>query len=132
MTVIESTTDVNLPVEKVYAFLANLNNHQQLMPENIYNWSSTEDEASFTIQNMAKLAIKISSRIENKELIAIPSEKAPFDVELKWTVADNGSGGTTASHIITADLNMMMKMLASGPLQKLADHQTERLAEILK
>ncbi|MNL25086.1 hypothetical protein D3C87_1465540 [compost metagenome] len=81
---------------------------------------------------MAKIAIKISSRVENKELIALPTEKAPFDVELKWTVADNGKGGTTASHIISADLNMMMKMLASGPLQKLADHQTERLAEILK
>lgn len=132
MTVIESTTEVKLPVEKVYAFLADMNNHQQLMPENIYNWSSTEDEASFTIQNMAKLAIKISSRLENKELTAVPTEKAPFDLELKWTVADNGKGGTTASHIISADLNMMMKMLASGPLQKLADHQTERLAEILK
>jgi carbon monoxide dehydrogenase subunit G len=132
MTVIESTTDVNLPVEKVYAFLADMNNHQQLMPENIYNWSSTEDEASFTIQNMAKLAIKISNRIENQELTAIPTEKAPFDLELKWTVADNGNGGTTASHIISADLNMMMKMLAAGPLQKLADHQTSRLAEILK
>nr|WP_121273438.1 SRPBCC family protein [Pedobacter schmidteae] len=132
MTVIESTTEVNLPVEKVYAFLADMNNHQQLMPENIYNWSSTEDEASFTIQNMAKLAIKISSRVENKELIAVPTEKAPFELELKWTVADNGKGGTTASHIISADLNMMMKMLAAGPLQKLADHQTARLSEILK
>lgn len=132
MTVIESTTEVHLPVEKVYAFLADMNNHQQLMPENIYNWSSTEDEASFTIQNMAKLAIKITSRIENKEIIAVPTEKAPFDLELKWTVADNGSGGTTASHIISADLNMMMKMLAAGPLKKLADHQTERLTEILK
>lgn len=132
MTVIESTTEINHPVEKVYAFLADLNNHQQLMPENIYNWSSTTDEASFTIQNMAKLAIRISSRIENQELIAIPTEKAPFDVELKWTVAANGNGGTTAKHIISADLNMMMKMLAAGPLQKLADHQTERLAEVLK
>ncbi|WP_316815538.1 SRPBCC family protein [Pedobacter nyackensis] len=132
MTVIESTTEVNLPVEKVYAFLADMNNHQQLMPENIYNWSSTEDEASFTIQNMAKLAIKITSRVENKEIIAVPTEKAPFDLELKWAVADNGNGGTTASHIISADLNMMMKMLAAGPLKKLADHQTERLAEILK
>lgn len=132
MTVIESTTELNLPVEKVYAFLSDMNNHQQLMPENIYNWSSTEDEASFTIQNMAKLAIKITSRIENKEIIAVPTEKAPFDLELKWTVADNGNGGTTASHIISADLNMMMKMLAAGPLQKLADHQTERLTEILK
>ncbi|SHG09573.1 SRPBCC family protein [Pedobacter caeni] len=132
MTVIESTTDINQPVEKVYAFLADLNNHQQLMPENIYNWSSTNDEASFTIQNMAKLAIKISNRIENQELTAIPTEKAPFDLELKWTVADNGNGGTTAKHIISADLNMMMKMLAAGPLQKLATHQTERLAEVLK
>jgi len=132
MTVIESTTIVNQPVEKVYNFLADMNNVQQLMPENIYNWTSTKDEASFTIQNMAKLAIKISSRVPNQEIIAIPSEKAPFDLELKWTVADNGDGTTTATHIISADLNMMMKMLAAGPLKKLADHQTARLSEILK
>jgi len=132
MTVIESATIVNQPLEKVYTFLADLNNHQQLMPENIYNWTSTADDASFTIQNMAKLAIKIFSRTPNQELIAIPSEKAPFDIELKWTVADNGNGTTTATHIISADLNMMMKMLAAGPLKKLADHQTERLQEILK
>jgi carbon monoxide dehydrogenase subunit G len=131
MTLIESSTDLNLPVEKVYTFLADMNNHQQLMPENIYNWSSTEDEATFTIQNMAKLSIKVSSRIPNKELIAIPSEKPPFDIELKWTVEENGSGGTSGKLVIAADLNMMMKMLASGPLQKLADHQTEKLKEIL-
>ncbi|GGE40878.1 polyketide cyclase/dehydrase/lipid transport protein [Pedobacter psychrotolerans] len=131
MTIIESTVDVNKPVAEVYAFLSNMNNHQRLMPENIYNWESTEDEARFTIQNMAKLAIKISNRVENQELTAIPTEKAPFEVELKWTVTDNGDGTTTAKHIITADLNMMMKMLASGPLQKLVDHQTERLKDIL-
>ncbi|MDB5021985.1 MAG: orotate phosphoribosyltransferase [Pedobacter sp.] len=132
MTIIESTAAVAQPVEKVYAFLADLNNHEQLMPENIYNWSSTEDQASFTIQNMAKLAIRISERIENKELIAVPTEKAPFDVELKWTVEPDANGGTIAKHIITADLNMMMKMLASGPLQKLADYQTQKLQDTLK
>ncbi len=130
MTIIESAVEVNKPVAEVYAFLSNMNNHQQLMPENIYNWESTEDEARFTIQNMAKLAIKISNRIENQELTAIPTEKAPFEVELKWTLNDNGNG-TTAKHIISADLNMMMKMLASGPLQKLVDHQTQKLKEIL-
>jgi carbon monoxide dehydrogenase subunit G len=131
MTIIESSADINLPVNKVYAFLADMNNHQQLMPDNIYNWSSTEDEASFTIQNMAKLSIRISSRIENKELTAIPTEKPPFDVELKWTVVENGSGGTLAKLTIAADLNMMMKMLASGPLQKLADHQASQLKAVL-
>lgn len=131
MTIIESSAEINLPIEKVYQFLADLNNHQQLMPENIYNWSSTTDTASFTIQNMAKLAIHISERVENEKLIAIPTEKPPFDLSLQWTVKDNGNGTTTAKHTISADLNMMMKMLASGPLQKLADYQTKRLKEIL-
>jgi carbon monoxide dehydrogenase subunit G len=130
MTIIESAVEVNKPVTEVYTFLSNMNNHQRLMPENIYNWESTEDEARFTIQNMAKLAIAITNRVENKELTATPTEKAPFEIELKWTVAENGTG-TIAKLIISADLNMMMKMLASGPLQKLVDHQTERLQQIL-
>ena len=131
MTIIESNAELNLPVAQVYQFLADLNNHQQLMPENIYNWSSTADTASFTIQNMAKLAIHISERVENEKLTAIPTEKPPFDLSLQWTVTDNGNGTTTAKHIISADLNMMMKMLASGPLQKLADYQTKKLKEVL-
>ena len=131
MTIIESTVEINSPIDKVYLFLEDLNNHEKLMPENIYNWSSTTDEASFTIQNMAKLALKISSRTPNSEVIAVPTEKPPFDLELTWTVEPNDNGGTTAKHIITADLNMMMKMIAAGPLQKLADHQTQKLKEIL-
>jgi hypothetical protein len=130
-TVIESTVLINKATNEVYAFLSDLNHHQQLMPDNIYNWSSTADEAKFTIQNMAKLAIKINSRIENQEISAVPSEEAPFDLELKWTLKDLGNGSTEAKHTISAELNMMMKMLASGPLQKLADHQTVRLKEIL-
>lgn len=131
MTVFESKITINKPVSEVYKLLSDLNNHQQLMPDNIYNWSSTTDEARFTIQNMAKLALKVSSRIPDKEIAVIPLEKAPFDVELKWELTDNGDDTTTANNKISADLNMMMKMLASTPLQKLADHQTNALKNIL-
>ena len=132
MTIIESKVTVNKPVAKVYEFLSDLNNHEQLMPENIYNWSSTKDEARFTIQNMAKLALKISSRIKDEEVIAVPSEEAPFAMELKWSVSDKGDGKTEALYKISAELNMMMKMLASGPLQKLVDHQTGALKKVLE
>lgn len=132
MTIIESQVFIDKPVSNVYAFLADLNNHQQLMPENIYNWSSTEDEARFTIQNMAKLALKVSSRTKDKEITAIPSEEAPFDIELKWFLTDLGDDKTQAVYTIAAELNMMMKMLAAGPLQKLADHQTSALKKVMK
>ena len=131
MTTIESTIKINKPVGEVFTFLSDLNNHQQLMPENIYNWSSTKDEARFTIQNMAKLALKISSIIQDKEIAVKPSEQAPFELELKWTLNDLGNGQTEAVYTILADLNMMMKMIVSGPLQKLVDHQTSKLKTVL-
>jgi carbon monoxide dehydrogenase subunit G len=130
MTIIESTVSIDKPVNEVFEFLSDLNNHQQLMPENIYNWSSTKDEAKFTIQNMAKLALKVSSIIKDKEIIVKPSEEAPFELELKWTLTDAGEGKTVATHTISADLNMMMKMVISGPLQKLVDHEANALKTI--
>ena len=127
MTNIESTVSIDKSVNEVFDFLADLNNHQQLMPENIYNWSSTKDEARFTIQNMAKLALKVSSITKDKEIIVKPSEPAPFELELRWTLNDLGDGKTEATHTISAELNMMMKMIASVPLQKLVDHEVGAL-----
>ena len=130
MTIFESKTNINKSVNEVYQFLADMNNHQQLMPENIVNWTSTPDEARFDIQNMGKLALKIDRRMENTEINIIPSEKPPFDLQLNWKLAVAGTH-TEVLLTIAADLNMMMKMLASGPLQKLTDHEVQSLAEVL-
>jgi carbon monoxide dehydrogenase subunit G len=130
MSTFTSNTSINKPISEVYAFLADFNNHQKLMPENIQEWVSTADEAHFSIQNMAKLSLKIESRIPDQEIIIVPTAQPPFDLKLKWSLSfDNDH--TDIIFTIDADLNMMMKMLASGPLQKLADHETNSLAEIL-
>jgi hypothetical protein len=131
MAFFESKTLIAKPASEIYNFLVDLNNHQDLMPENIYNWTSTKDEARFTIQNMAKLALKIDSKIEDKEIVIVPFEEAPIPLNLTWTFSDIGNQ-TEAKLTISAELNMMMKMLASGPLQKLADHQTEALNKKLQ
>lgn len=128
MTVFESKVLINKSISDVYNFLEDLNNHESLMPENIYNWTSSKDEASFTIQNMAKLALKVDSRITNTEILIVPSQEAPIALNLKWTLSDMGSQ-TEATLTVSADLNMMMKMIASGPLQKLTDYQTKALSE---
>jgi len=131
MTIIQNNIEIHKPIEAVYAFLADMNNHEQLMPDNIYDWSSTEDEARFTIKNMAKLALKISQRTTNKEIVCVPVEDAPFALTLRWKLEDKGMDATNATFVIEAELNMMMKMMASGPLQKLADHQVSSLQKIL-
>jgi carbon monoxide dehydrogenase subunit G len=130
MTTFTSSISVNKPIIEVYSYLADFNNHQKLMPDNIQEWVSTADEASFSIPNMAKLSLKIESRIANEEIVIVPAAKPPFDLKLKWSLSFNNDH-TDVLFTINADLNMMLKMLASGPLQKLADHETLTLNNIL-
>jgi carbon monoxide dehydrogenase subunit G len=130
MTIFESTAIINKPVDEVYLFLADMNNHQQLMPENVVDWKSSVDVARFNIQNMASIALKIESRVENSEIKIVSFEKPPFRLELNWLLTEINNT-TEVIYTISADLNMMMKMLASGPLKNLADHETQRLTEIL-
>ncbi len=131
MTTFQSKVTINKSVSEVYAFLADMNNHQQLMPDSITEWSSTVDEASFNIQNMIKLSLKVDSRMPDKEIKIIPAAKPPFDMSLTWALS-GGDKETTVTYTISADLNMMMKMMASGPLQKLADHETSTLTKVLQ
>ena len=125
MTIFESKIAINRPVGEVYNFLVDLNNHQGLMPDNIYNWDSTRDTAKFTINNMATLGVKIATRIEHKTIVLI-ADVAPFDLEMKGELS-SVNNGTEVHYVVSADLNMMMKLLASGPLQKLVDCQTQSL-----
>lgn len=131
MTVFESKENIRRPVEEVYAFLADFNNHEQLMPEMISDWRSNADEASFSIQNMAKLALKISNRIANTSVIIVPGSQVPFHVEMRWLVADMGDNTTEVVLTVSAELNMMMKMMASGPLKKLTEHEVAALKKAL-
>ncbi|MGI4022753.1 MAG: SRPBCC family protein [Janthinobacterium lividum] len=130
MTVIESNITLNAPVASVYSFLGDLNNHQQLMPENIVDWKSTRDEARFNIQNMAKLVLQVASR-NPTEILINAIENPPFPLQLKWAIKEAGTQ-TEVTFTISAVLNMMMKMMAKSPLQKLADHETQKLQELVK
>lgn len=130
MTVIESIVTLNASAASVYNFLTDLNNHQQLMPENVISWTSTKDEARFNIQNMAKLALQVASRNPN-EIIINAVQAPPFPLQLKWEIKEAGTQ-TQVGFTISAEMNMMMKMLASKQLQKLADHETEQLQQLVK
>ena len=131
MTTFQSKATINRPINEVYTFLADMNNHQQLMPDSISEWSSTVDEASFNIQNMVKLSLKVDSRTPDQLISIIPAATPPFDMNLSWALSGD-ENETTVTYTISAELNMMMKMMASGPLQKLTDYETYTLAKVLR
>ncbi len=131
MTTFKNQIVLPKPVEEVYDFLADLNNHEKLMPPNVQDWQSSRDEASFSIPGIARLSLKAEDRAESQYIRIIPAQKAPFDVSLTWQTEAAGNGETHVRLTVEADLNMMMKMLASAPLQKLVDEQVNNLKTAL-
>ena len=129
MNTFTSTTQITRPVSDIYAYLSDFNNHRVLMPDNVQAWSSDYNDASFNVQGIT-LKLSITERESNSRIAITPTKKAPFDLKLVWDLASN-NGTSEITLTITAELNMMMKMMVAGPLQKLADHQTETLARVM-
>ncbi len=130
MTTFESKKVINASPEAVYGFLSDFNNHGQLMPDNVQNWSASYNEAGFTVQNTIELSLRITERVENKAVNITAVDNPPFPVQLNWEIEAEGDK-TNVTFSINAELNMMMKLVASGPLQKLADHETESLESLV-
>jgi len=126
MAIFESKITISRPVSDVYQFLADFNNHGQLMPDNVQNWSASYNEAGFMVQNTIKLSLQIAERIENEAVNITAINNPPFPVQLNWLLEANGDS-TDVTFTINAELNMMVKMMVSGPLQKLADHEVGSL-----
>jgi carbon monoxide dehydrogenase subunit G len=117
MTRIESDkTSVNKSSAEVFSFLSNFNNFQKLMPEQVTNWQSTEDECTFTISGMATLGMKIIEKRPNDFIKVTKNGSAPFDFTLECLIKDQSTSTSEVQLAFNADLNPMLKMMAVKPL----------------
>lgn len=130
MTVLESKKVLidNSPAD-VYRFLSDFNNFEKLMPDQVTNWKSTENTCSFTISGMADLSMKISEKEEFAYIKYAADGKNPFDyfLENKNISAENGQ--CISQLIFHAQLNPMLKMMASKPLQNFVNMLADKLKE---
>lgn len=116
--------------QKVFTFLSNMNNFEQLMPEQVINWKSTETTCSFTIKGMTDLSLSISEKIPYSKIVIIPGENAPFMFNLICQINENNTNNSTVQIVFQAELSTMMEMLAKNPLQNFVNALASKLKEI--
>jgi len=127
MTEIESNLNlVNFNAINVFEFLCNLNNHKKLMPSQVTDWWSNEEEAKLKIQGLGSLHLKKDIIKENSYIKIIPIGAAPVDLYIEWHIVEQGENCQVKA-IIFAELNMFMKMVATKPLQGLADYMASKV-----
>ena len=118
---------VNKNIHDVFNFLADFNNFEHLMPEQVSDWQSDSDSCSFSVKGMGKVGMKYAKKEMPTYIEMVPYGKSPISFALKITLAEEGVA-TRATGEVDADLNPMLAMMAKRPLENLINEITSKLA----
>ncbi|MCF8368230.1 MAG: hypothetical protein K9G76_04250 [Bacteroidales bacterium] len=115
-----------------FHFLEDFNHFERLMPEQVTSWKSTADHCSFTIQGMATIEMEVGNKKEfsNITYVAVGSSPLKFSLEFNLQEIDETNSKTQIQ--LNADLNPMLKMMASRPLQNFVDLLAGKLKEVVE
>ena len=106
-----------------------MNNMPPILPEQVVDIKADNDNLAFTIQGMGSVALRVKERKPNKLIQLVPEGKVPFQFVLNVHIRNNEQR-TECCFEIDANLNPLMQMMASRPLQNLVNMMAER-AEII-
>lgn len=114
----------------IFNFLSDFNNFQKLMPPQVSEWRSDSDHCSFNIQNMATLGMTYELKQPFSHIIIISEGKSPFRFNLHCYLDPVSANSTNVNLQLNAELNMMLKMMASKPLANFINILASKLKEV--
>jgi hypothetical protein len=122
--------DIDNSAENVFDYLSNFNNFEKLMPAQVTNWTSDEDQCSFTINGMATIGMKIIEK-KKPELITISSNgKVPFEFKLYVHITPVDAGKCKGQLKFDSEMNMMIKMMVEKPLGNFFNMLAQKMKDI--
>jgi len=107
--------EVNASQQAVFEWLSDMNNIGKLMPEQITNWKSDNETASYTINGMADINMKIAERVASSAIKMVSVGKNPFDFDMHINIKENGSNASVQL-TFKGSINPFLKMMVEKPL----------------
>ena len=131
MTRIESKhVQIARSPEEVYTFLQNMDNFQQLLPqERISEWKSDGRSCSFKVQGGITIGLQLDGGTPGSLVKMKSGERSPFPFTLDVQLSAK-DGGTEAHQVFEAELNPIIKMMVEKPLKNLFDHIADKMVAL--
>lgn len=131
MTTFESSQHTaTRPATEIYGFISDFNAISAVLPsDKVKNWQSSTDSCRFTVDGLGEVGLRISQKEPHTLVQYVGDGKVPFNFYLNVHLAENTDGQTSLHLSVEAQLNPMMKMIASGPIQNFVDKLAEAIAK---
>lgn len=102
----------------VYTFLNDMRNFKQFLPDGkVDNWHAEEESCSFSVSPVGEAKLKIVDRDPDKQVKYEGNGLNNTNFWLWVQLKELSDKDTRVKITIKADLNPMIKMMASGPLK---------------
>lgn len=143
--VVSEVQKINSAIADVYAFLSDFSKIGKLietarqmgagnqipeLADKIEDVRTTVDACTFMVKGVGEMGMKIVEREEPKLIKLEGDGRLPFEFQVWIQLLDNGPYDTRLRITAEAELNMMIKMLLKGKLEKGINQLAEGLAKI--
>jgi carbon monoxide dehydrogenase subunit G len=114
--------------ERIYNFLSNFNNFKQFIPDDkIQDFQSTEDSCQFSVPNMGKVGLRIIEKIPYNTVKISGDGMANQQFNLWVQLKQVSESETKVKLTIKAELNPMLKMMVTKPLENFVNKLVEAM-----
>ena len=132
MTRIESKIGVvKQPAEKIFNFISNFNNFNQLIPEDkVKDFESTSDTCRFKVEGIGQAGLRIIEREPHKLIKISSDEETTFDLLLWIQIKEIEPGDSRMKITTEVTLNPMMATMVKKPLKNFVDTLIDQAEKI--
>ena len=122
---------VLLPAEQIYAVISRFDNLTPALADRVEEWQADEERCSFKAKGFT-VKLRMEERIEPKHVKIVGDEGGvPRDFAFWIQLHKVSEYDTRLRLVLRIELNMMMKMMIGGKLQKAVDQIAEGIANAL-
>ena len=109
---------IDKSAQDVFDFLANVENFEKLMPENISKFEVLdEDKFLFALKGMPEIILK-KKELEAPNKIVLGAAGGKIDFSLTGNITETETGKSDVQLTFSGDFNPMMAMMIKGPIGK--------------
>ncbi|MGV8827949.1 MAG: SRPBCC family protein [Breznakibacter sp.] len=124
-----SVKSVSYAPESIYNLLCDFNNFSDVIQnQKVKDWESTTDTCRFKVEGVGEVGLRIIDREPFTTIKYTADGKTPFNFYLWVQIKEVARSDSRIKLTIKADMNPMMKMVASQPIQKFLDMLADAIA----
>lgn len=122
-------TVINKSQKDFFEFLSNLENFEQLMPENTDKFEVDGESFLFSLKGMPEIRLVVKEKQEfDKIILGAASSKLNFS--LTAIIHKISKNSCEAQLLFDGEFNAMMAMMVKSPLQKFIDTLTDNAGKL--